>query len=39
MDPCNKCQQSGDTKHNCGMPKGFRLRCGAIVEKHPSNKQ
>ena len=36
MNPCRKCQQAGDKNHNCGMPKSFRLECGA-VEESPQN--
>ena len=30
MDPCNDCRQAGDEKHDCGSPRAFRLRCGAL---------
>ena len=36
MNPCIRCKQAGDKNHNCGMPKSFRLKCGA-VEEAPQN--
>jgi len=39
MDICRKCQQKGDTTHDCGMPLAFRQRCGAVVDSKDISKE